>query len=123
MLIKLTANAYGLNEAKVDTYPMLDFIRLTIAFKDVLEEAADLFNKLSRKSKKSKIQAILEKYSYQSNVQMIDRFVKRSNGAYTHDQAAETSWYVVYEAFKADTAAYDIDVDINEMNEMEYKTK
>jgi hypothetical protein len=112
-LFELTAKAYGLNVSKINEYPLIDFLRLVYDAKDAVDESVKLFETLKRTNKNEKIQAILDKYK-SSPLGMLDRFVLRSNGAYNHDQAAECSWYIVYEAFNMDTQKYDIDLEINE---------
>lgn len=121
-LLEVTAKAYGLDKDKINDYPLIDFTRLTIDLQDIAEESAELFSKLKRENKDPQIQAVLDKFST-TNLGIIDRFVLRSNGAYTHDQAAECGWYIVYEAFKSDTDKYDIDVKINEIMEEKHGRK
>lgn len=116
-LLNLTAKAYGLNPEKINSYPLIDFVRLTIDLQEVAEESAKMFMTLKRESKDSEIAGVLEEFSTTGNLGIIDRFVTRSNGAYTHETAAKTQWIIVYNAFLNDTIEYDKQIAINEIME------
>ncbi|MFZ4798268.1 MAG: hypothetical protein ACOYMA_12300 [Bacteroidia bacterium] len=115
-LLPITAKAYGLNPDKIDKYPLIDFIRLTIELQEISEKAAKMFMELKRENKDSELQSVLEGFST-SDLGLIDRFVKRCGGAYTHDTASDVSWYIVYTAFKEDTDEYDKQLAISEIME------
>jgi hypothetical protein len=120
-LLSLTARSFGINESKIDKYPMIDFIRLTILLQDTASKAAELFISLKRESDDKELSGVLERFNTNSDVSIIDRFVTRCKGAYTHDSAADTSWYIVYEAFKADTLEYDRQMATNKILEKRAK--
>lgn len=116
-LLKLTAKAYGLNHEVINSYPLIDFLRLTIDLQEVAEESAKMFISLKREPKDKEIAGVLEGFSASGNLGIIDRFVTRSNGAYTHEMAAKTAWIIVYTAFLNDTIEYDKQIAINEIME------
>ena len=120
-LLKLTAKAYGLDPDFINNYPLIDFLRLTIDLQEVAEESAKLFISLKREPKDKEIAGVLEGFSTTGNLGIIDRFVTRSNGAYTHETAAKTAWIIVYNAFMNDTIEYDKQTAINEIMEERMK--
>lgn len=113
---EVTAKSYGLEVEKIDEYPLIDFMQLVVKLQDVSTEAGKMFMELKRENKDSEIQSVLEGFTT-SDLGLIDRFVTRCNGAYTHDTASDISWYIVYTAFKADTDKYDSELAISELME------
>lgn len=120
-LLGLTARSFGLDENNIDEYPLIDFIRLTIELQETASKAAELFMSLKREPKDKEIAGVLEKFTTASDLSIIDRFVTRCKGAYTHDTASDISWVVVYEAFKLDTIEYDKQIATNEIMEKRAK--
>lgn len=121
-VLPITAKAYGLDVEKIDEYPMIDFMQLVAELQDVSEQAGKMFMALKRENKDSEIQSVLEGFTT-TDLALIDRFVLRSNGAYTHDTASDVSWFIVYTAFKADTDKYDSELAISEIMDKRNGTK
>lgn len=120
-LMKVTAKAFGLDAEKILTYPLIDFIRLTFALNDTAVKAAEMFKKLKRENKDSKIKEILSKFTTDNPTAIFVEIMKASNGAYTQDQAAELSWKLAYDIIEAQTIEYDKQEAINELQEERMK--
>ena len=86
-LHKWTAKAFGISNIK--KCPIIDFIRLTIAFSDVAGEAGKLFMDLRRECKDSDLKTKLEALKTKHKSSILADIIIASQGAYTQQQAAE----------------------------------
>jgi hypothetical protein len=120
-LLKVTAKAYGLDSDKIMEYPLIDFIRLTFELNDTAVKAAEMFKKLKRENKDSKIKEILSKFTTENPTAIFVEIMKASAGAYTQEMAAQLSWKLAYDIIEAQTIEYDKQNAINELQEERMK--
>lgn len=118
-LHKWTAKAFGISNIK--KCPIIDFIRLTIAFSDVAGEAGKLFMDLRRECKDSDLKTKLEALKTKHKSSILAEIMIASQGAYTQQQAAELPWMFAYDILERQTLEYDKSVIQSE--EMEKKSK
>lgn len=120
-LFRATAKAFGLDADNVLTYPLIDFIRLTLQLNDAAVKAAEMFKKLKRENKDSKIKEILSKFTTDNPTAIFVEIMKASKGAYTQEQAAELPWKLAYDIIEAQTIEYDKQEAISELQEERMK--
>lgn len=119
-LKRITANGCGLNDADIDKYPLIDFLRLTLHFQEEAEKAAKMFMALSRKPKDERLAKMLENIKTSKRA-IFTEIMMSSNGAYTQEQAADLPWVLAYDIIEKNVIEYDKQVAQSELMEEDAK--
>lgn len=112
------ANGCGLNAEKIDEYPLIDFLRLTLHFQEEAEKAAKMFMSLAREPKNEKLKGILSEFKTSKRAIFAEIMVT-SGGAYTQEMAADLPWILAYDIIERNTIEYDKQMAIAQMQEEE----
>lgn len=120
-LFNITAKCFGLDAEKIDKYPMIDFLRLSLVVDETAFQAGEMFKKLKRETKDSEMKEILSKFTTNNATAIFVEIMKASNGAYTQEAAASLSWKLAYDIIEAQTIEYDKQNAMHELQEKRMK--
>lgn len=120
-LFNVTCKAYGLDIEKVDSFPMIDFLRLTFTIADTSKLAGDIFKKLKRETKDAQVKDILSKFTTNNPTAILAEIMVASKGAYTQEQAGQLPWKLAYDIIEMQTIQYDKETAIAELQEKRMK--
>jgi len=120
-LFSITCKAYGLKVDDIDSYPMLDFLRLTTEIEKLNEVTAKMFSALKRDEKDAEVKSIKEKFKSNNPTVVLAEIMVASKGAYTQEQVAEMPWKLAYDILEMQTLEFDRQTAVAELQEKRMK--